>query len=450
MEKQANPILLELLKRISAKDAQTLSQVNYNFNNSIREIQQDSDIWRQRFEYKYGKVPSQNLSANQWKQVFLLLEDGEISTNKSEPYKNICGQINDVTALQFVEETLDKKYTKPELLEFTQMAINSNHNKLASALLDMYKTRKSQKEVVFTLKDLLEFKKENIEQDRNVIVDKLIKEYGDYPEPTPQMMKEIFDYYDKYFFKGVLSQQIGNKKVEFVISNKASKTAGSVRMGNPIRIMLAKQIFDGITENNIIYLTSNGLHFTNRVEAIVNVMEHELTHVLLQTSSDDEHALESHGDLFKGIVLRLFGHTETTHGLLRDKALEDKICVPRHLLKIGDNITFIGRGKVYRGKILKMNPKRAHVRTDTGAVMSVPYPIIFSCDKISSNTVPVDSTNLSVKKNKTKENTRDGEKIKFMLQGKVVNAVIQKRNPKTLLVLAEDGKKYKLGYSFLL
>jgi hypothetical protein len=306
----------------------------------------------------------------------------------------------------------------------------------------------------FDLSEPFTFVKQDIEKDRENILDRLSDEYGEYPTITEDMMKEIYEYYNTHFFYGLLRKQVGNKGIIFEVSNKATRAAGSARMSIPIRVMLSEKIFSEVTEKNILSVTANGLHVTNRMDAILRVMEHELTHVILSTSDDDSHLIEGHGNLFKTIVLNLFGHTATTHSLIVSKNLLNKQRLSKDQVEVDDYVSFILKdGKIVTGKILKKNPIRAKVKITDGRIFGVPYSMMFVSTDTGDNDLP--GLNMPAYKKSTtqgllyKDMIRIGDKIKFKNKDKFVQGKITKKNPKRAVVLTADGKEYAVPYEYI-
>lgn len=263
------------------------------------------------------------------------------------------------------------------------------------------------------------------------------------------MMKEMYDYYDKHFFYGLLGKQVKPRGISFEVSNKATRAAGSARIGKPIRVMLSAKVFDRITSKNASSLKVNGLHIVNRVDAIMNVMEHELTHVALLSSEINENSTEGHGSLFKSIVSGLFGHTTTTHQLiLADELVGEQCLLVADNVKIGDTVRFSVKDKSVSGVVIKKNPKRAKVKVGS-LVYSVAYDSLFMCnEKLPPAATPI-VISAPPPQPLAKDKFRVGDKVKFSSRSSIMSGSIVKMNPKNSVVKVTTGELYNVPYNGL-
>lgn len=196
-----------------------------------------------------------------------------------------------------------------------------------------------------------------------------------YPVIDVQLMVDMFNFYDTYFFAGLLKAQAdyNNFKYAFNIGNGVKGSAGTCGLKNgQIIITLHKPLFDNINPNNVANLTVNGLLPQDRLEAIMIVFEHELLHAGFETSTrctienfHDEH----HGPTFKKMAFNLFGHLTTTHELIptnRDKVytLSDFRPNMRITVKIKD--------KIVPATVLKVNKTRMKIITDDQTKYNAP------------------------------------------------------------------------------
>lgn len=117
---------------------------------------------------------------------------------------------------------------------------------------------------VLTLSEPFTFVKPDMDKERNKLLSTMVLKYSEYPILSEAMMKEMYEFYDANFFYGLLSKQVGDM---------AAKSAGSLRMGNPVLITLSQSIFRDVVEGNA----------KNRMDAIMCVMEHSLHLTLTNT-----------------------------------------------------------------------------------------------------------------------------------------------------------------------
>jgi hypothetical protein len=297
------------------------------------------------------------------------------------------------------------------------------------------------------------FTKKNINEDRKVLLDTIVKKYGAYPKITEQMMRTMYEYYDEHFFYGLLSKQVKQSKgIDFVVSNKSTSAAGSARASSPVRLMLSEPIFEGVTPANIAYVSVNGVKPVNRVDAILRVMEHELTHVALHTSDTDEHALEHHGALFKSIVLNLFGHTETTHQLKVSSTpvLSLKSGAPQSYNTVMLNSIMSFRnsdGTIITGLVTAVKPKKATITTKDRKSYGVPYRLLIVPDK---DTLKLAKDIKSVVMVKSDFSVGDNVSYKDSRTGIISKGKIVKMNPVKAVVRTSTNEMWSIGYSSLI
>ena len=96
-----------------------------------------------------------------------------------------------------------------------------------------------------------------------------------------------------------------------------------------------------------------GLDCGNRLAALQRIMEHELVHLLEMLVWDDSSCKRKR---FRGIVHRVFGHTESNHQLLSPRDLARKT----HGIHCGDRVRFDAGGKSHVGTVNRIT-KRATV-----------------------------------------------------------------------------------------
>lgn len=294
----------------------------------------------------------------------------------------------------------------------------------------------------FTLSEPFTFVKSDMDKDRNKLLSTMVIRYGEYPTLSEAMMKEMYEFYDANFFYGLLSKQVGNRAVTYKISNKATKSAGSLRMGDPVRITLSQPIFRDVV-GNVDNLSVNGLSVSNRMDAIMRVMEHELVHLALSSSDTDKHAVEGHGTLFKAIVKGLFGHTETTHQLI-SKIPSSVECLAKELLRVGDVVSYRSKaGDIVTGKVIKLNPVRAQLLLEGGVGCSVPYTMLFRAG--DRPPAIVSEPHLS------RHSLVLGQTIEYKARdGVITKGTVVKLNPSKVKVKIDTGAVYCVPYSLLI
>jgi len=176
----SNVILQEYLTRISYADALSLAAASYNFNVSITAIQSNVDIWKKRFEYKFDIKPTFNLSVDQWKQLFFLLNDMEkynLDFEKyflSKEYEVGYARVKDVQVLEFIQQEFGKPYKQLWLYKIALSALNNGNTELAKQII-----------LKFKLKDLFLDKLYNYAESNKFDIVSFITEYRNLPQEVP-------------------------------------------------------------------------------------------------------------------------------------------------------------------------------------------------------------------------------------------------------------------------
>jgi hypothetical protein len=134
----------------------------------------------------------------------------------------------------------------------------------------------------------------------------------------------IFEVFDQTYFAGTLWQEVckNGGTLSFQLSNRKSKKAGHlkhVRGRDVYEIALFLPIFTKLFTSaaTTVSYTSNGVNCHSRLECLLNVFAHELTHLLISRFCYDSVKQKEgqHGKTFKKFVLQLFGQTQTKHAL---------------------------------------------------------------------------------------------------------------------------------------
>lgn len=197
----------------------------------------------------------------------------------------------------------------------------------------------------------------------------------------------IFEVFDQTYFGGTLWREVckNGGTLSFKLSSRKSKKAGHMKQKkNLYEIVLFLPIFTGIftSPSNVSYL-SNGIKCHSRLECLLNVFAHELTHLLISRFCYESVRKKEgpHGVTFKKFVLHLFGQTQAKHSLddsagNQDADIKNIVTATfrrnqNHIFKA--NLSNLG---VVNGTILKLNPTRARfLVTDSGKTFTVPYEL---------------------------------------------------------------------------
>lgn len=196
-------------------------------------------------------------------------------------------------------------------------------------------------------------------------------------------LKDLFQLYDKYFFNSKISSLLQNedRTLTFKISTSLTKTAGRLHtlgLCHTLEISLTVLQETFCKGENVLKI--NGLKVKNRLEALCNIFEHELTHLIIHLIKPKTKDIDysSHGKKFYNIVNGYFKHTECRHGLLAGDSdvKEQQTAEKKSALKVGDTVTFLGKDKVMiMGIIERVNAKTVSVK-EGNIKYRIPYGLL--------------------------------------------------------------------------
>ena len=268
-------------------------------------------------------------------------------------------------------------------------------------------------------------------------------------------LQVLYELYDKYTFKNELSRMLKEKgcAIKFgstIISNTKVGEHKYSYSDNTHTIRISQHMIGKLFTKGEKSIKSNGLIIMDRLAGLMNVFEHEITHLYCNLKGytrkikkgQGKMYYSPHGKLFQELVFRFFGHTDFRHDFNNGEASNQ---LNRSECRVGMCIYFDSnkRGKIY-GRIIKCNSKRAKIDTEDGSSFDVPYSMLRRADR-----------NVVVPKKKTldidsiKQKYRVGMKVKFKHNKKYVSGKIIKCNPKRARVESSIGT-YDMSYSLLL
>ena len=148
-----------------------------------------------------------------------------------------------------------------------------------------------------------------------------------------------------------------------------SSCGGSLLITNSIcMIKISRNVLKKIDMNSLFNgkIKCNGVVMTSLFHCMLNIFEHELTHLIIRLFTND---INSHGSLFKQIS-GYFGHTKTYHELLsQSEAIHDKKLTKKDF-NIGDVVKYKNKTD---GVIMKLNPKFAVVKWNDKSLTKIRY-----------------------------------------------------------------------------
>ncbi|MCJ7637208.1 MAG: SprT-like domain-containing protein [Nitrososphaeraceae archaeon] len=203
--------------------------------------------------------------------------------------------------------------------------------------------------------------------------------------PTTLFLNELFDLYNKYFFKNIL---LDRKTLQIIFKfSKGMTSTGGVcsKKGCNYTIKISVPVIIGTFKQDEEFHISNGIKCYDQLECMMNVFEHELIHLIVQLTVGHSRKggnpiYKSHGVFFQQLARAYFGHTEFKHML---KHTVEKYHTKADF-KHNDRVSYKGKdGIVHVGYIDRLNSKRARIKfpTEPGKYGLVPYPMLTHYNK---------------------------------------------------------------------
>ena len=144
------------------------------------------------------------------------------------------------------------------------------------------------------------------------------------------IVTKLFLIFDKIYFKNLIQDKLHNNNINlsFGISNKYKNVAGMcIYHRNNMEIIFSNYIITKIYDSKFKSIAINGLLCYDIVDVMINLMEHEITHLILFIYDRYKDDVKSgHNSQFKDIVYNMYGHTKITHDLLTGDIEEYNKC----------------------------------------------------------------------------------------------------------------------------
>lgn len=182
-----------------------------------------------------------------------------------------------------------------------------------------------------------------------------------YPVLSSDLIKELVFLYDKIFFKDQIQHELNKTKISMkcIPSQSMTKTAGSVQLkDNKIILKISNPIIEKITPLHIAGLKDScSQPITNRLHAIMTIIEHEIIHIL-QFLNKEERGI-NHNEWFKNQTKIYFDHVNIRHNLIESPTINTK-----DNFNLNEQVCFYSKDVKYIGNIIKLNPKRAQIKVN--------------------------------------------------------------------------------------
>ena len=273
-----------------------------------------------------------------------------------------------------------------------------------------------------------------------------ITKYGSSSNLSNTELGWLFHLYDQLYFKKELTDMLANKNRKFLVGSNLRSNAKAGQHSysdNTHTITINISMINNLFKNEET-LKCNGLIVTDRLDALMNVFEHELIHMYLSLkglsrkikSGAGKMYYAPHGTLFQKTALKYFGHTDYRHCLTSGDV---NSYLTKEQTKVGMSVRFSSKTKMIYGKVIKINPRNAKVLTESNNTYSVPYSMLSKADR----KVQVKLSELS------KNDFRMNQKVKFKHNQDIVEGVVVKLNPTRARIDTINGT-YNVSYSLLI
>lgn len=170
---------------------------------------------------------------------------------------------------------------------------------------------------------------------------------------APQDLLILYRAYDAVFFANQLAPlvlQHASVPVKFRLSNAMTSSGGKTswyrRCGKTTRFEIgisASLLFNSFKEDSR-PIACSGQLCTDRLDALMRIMEHELVHLLEMLTFGNSSCSRTR---FLTIAQRLFGHTHAKHRLITNREHVAK----EHGIQVGQKVRFRFQGQEYIGLV---------------------------------------------------------------------------------------------------
>jgi hypothetical protein len=161
---------------------------------------------------------------------------------------------------------------------------------------------------------------------------------------TDLIIKKLFIIFDKLYFKNLIEDKLYDNRIDidFGVSNKFKNAAGMCKYrNNKVELIFSSYIIEKIHQDKFKSIEINGILCYDITDVLINLMEHEITHLILFLYDKYTHDVKSgHNHQFKNLVVNMYGHTKITHDLLSGDVTKYKKSkdIANKTLKVGMKI----------------------------------------------------------------------------------------------------------------
>ena len=181
-------------------------------------------------------------------------------------------------------------------------------------------------------------------------------------------LETIFKLYDKYFFKGEISERLNELRSELFLEIQSIKNTNIevIKRWDDSYVYyfkVSKEFLTNIQIKNNVEL--GGINCSNKLCILQILIEHEICHLLMYIFEDRYNHIKSsaktlHGTIFNCLIKTCFNHTDTRHGLILE--LSKRHHLTEGLVRTGMHINFILNDKVKTGIIVNTESEHAIIK----------------------------------------------------------------------------------------
>jgi hypothetical protein len=184
-----------------------------------------------------------------------------------------------------------------------------------------------------------------------------------------ELLTRTFAWHDELIYEGRIGRHLSRNAIElrFDTSNKMTSKGGHCARrdnGKRFEIVLSTPVLAEAFSHGERTVLCNGLQFSNRLQCLQSVFEHESVHLAIFLFCPLEGVgMGGHTQMFKRIALRLFGQTAYKHGLKAGDAQEN--IERKATFRVGQRVSMLYKGATVIVQIIRINGKTASVFSPT-------------------------------------------------------------------------------------
>jgi sRNA-binding protein len=269
-------------------------------------------------------------------------------------------------------------------------------------------------------------------------------------------IKKMFNTIDNFYFDNKIANYSKDKHIQinFKVYNNINEIEYvSITKNTELlyEICASTNIINDLfnCENKVDKITNiYGQKCVDRLECMIQLMQHEIIHLVLMLFREDNHM--THSPIFSRIVQNHFGQTECKHimSYYNDAVSTDKV-IDKPNVNIGDDVVSkMIQGNIYKGIVIKINHTSVSIKLDSGTLIDIYFNCINKITK-SGNTL-VHKNLLKVSEKNILKNIKKGNQIKVLIDNQIMSGTVTHLIPKKARVKMTNGKEWYIPYESIL